>query len=239
MSLPKNSNKVPRHIAVIMDGNGRWAKEKKLPVTGGHKAGAETVRKIVRHCAENGVQFLTLYAFSTENWKRPKIEVTALIHLLKIFLKKYTKELSENGIRFNTIGRTEMFSKEIRKILTKTKKETSNCNKMVLTLALSYGSRTEIADAARTIAESAKNGILNLEEITEKTISDNLYTSDMPDPDILIRTSGEIRLSNFLLWQLSYSEMFFTDTYWPDFSTEELDTIIAKYDERNRHFGGR
>lgn len=219
------------HIAIIMDGNGRWAKERGLKRIKGHEKGADVVREITTHCAKIGIKYLTLYAFSTENWKRPKSEVEFLMKLLDKYLKKELKTLMDNDIRFETIGDMSKFSPSLQKRIELTKEKTKNNHKMTQILALNYGSRDEIT---RAVKELVKNN----EEINEENISKNLDTKNFPDPDILIRTSGEVRISNFMLWQLAYSEMFFVQTLWPDFSANELDEIIEKYKTRERRFGG-
>lgn len=219
------------HIAIIMDGNGRWAKERGLKRIKGHEKGADVVREITTHCAKIGIKYLTLYAFSTENWKRPKSEVEFLMKLLDKYLKKELKTLMDNDIRFETIGDMSKFSPSLQKRIELTKEKTKNNHKMTQILALNYGARDEIT---RAVKELVKNN----EEINEENISKNLDTKNFPDPDILIRTSGEVRISNFMLWQLAYSEMFFVQTLWPDFSANELDEIIEKYKTRERRFGG-
>lgn len=228
---------MPRHVAIIMDGNGRWAKGKSLPRVRGHRKGAESVKKIVTLSRKLGIRWLTLYAFSEENWKRPSHEVNALMKLLESFLKRELKEMQENGIRLNTIGRTDKLPATTRKVLENTIALTAGGQDMVLTLALSYGGRQEILDAARTIALKIKNSAITPEEITEAQFSDCLYTAGMPDPDLLIRTSGEYRISNFLLWQISYSEIHITPTLWPDFGEPEFLAALEDYQKRDRRFG--
>ncbi len=225
------------HIAVIMDGNGRWAQKRGMPRTVGHKKGAETVKEITRAAGELGIKYLTLYAFSTENWQRSEDEVNALMDLLREYLKSDIKELQENGVRIIFIGERDMLATDIVEQMKKVEEETINNNKMVLCIALSYGSRQEIVNAARRIAVLFKRGDIEPEDIDIKMFSDMLYTKDIPDPDILIRTSGEHRISNYLLWQLAYAEMFFTDTLWPDFSRKELEQIIQDYQTRERRYG--
>jgi undecaprenyl diphosphate synthase len=221
-----------------MDGNGRWAKKRGLSRILGHQQGADAVREIVTMSCEIGIRWLTLYAFSEENWKRPEYEVQALMKLLNRFLKKELEEMQENGIRLNTIGRTSRLPKRTRDILQDTMEQTSSNNRMTLTLALSYGGRQEILDAVVKIAGRVQQGQMAADEITEEVVSDALYTSGMPDPDLLIRTSGEYRISNFLLWQISYSEIYITPTLWPDFGKNEYLAAIRNYQKRDRRFGG-
>lgn len=221
----------PAHIAMIMDGNGRWAKERNLKRTAGHSVGAEVVRKITTHCGHIGVKYLTLYAFSTENWKRPKLEVEFLMKLLEKYLKQELPVYLENGIKLRTIGDTSKFSKSLQKTIKETEEKTAKGTKLTQVLALNYGSKDEIVRAVKKVNEQ------NL-EVTEENIEANLDTAGMPNVDILIRTSGEIRLSNYLLWQNAYAEMFFTSTYWPDFNENELDDMISDFNSRERRFGG-
>lgn len=231
---PKN---LPKHVAIIMDGNGRWAKKRAMNRIRGHEEGAGSVRNIVKASREIGIRWLTFYAFSEENWKRPKYEVEALMKLLSRFVKSELNDMLDNGIRFQTIGRIEKLPKYVQKILRKAKEETSENKDMVLTLALSYGSRQELSHAVRKIAERIEAGDLTAEKITEQIISDTLYTAGMPDPDLLIRTSAEYRLSNFLLWQMAYTEFYFTPTLWPEFRKEEYWQAIGEYQKRERRFG--
>jgi len=228
---------LPVHIAVIMDGNGRWAQKKLLNRVKGHEKGADTVRMVVRSCREIGISFLTLYAFSTENWQRPKVEVSALMVLLKKFLVSERQEMVVNNIRFNVIGEKERLPGDVQAEIQRTSDATKNNNGMCLNLALSYGARSEIVKAAREIAEEVKTGRLSVDAITEDTITGHLYTADIPDPALLIRTSGEMRISNFLLWQIAYSEIAVTDTLWPDFTRNELIQILKEYQGRDRRFG--
>jgi undecaprenyl diphosphate synthase len=230
--------KVPRHIAIIMDGNGRWAKERGLPRLRGHQRGAEQVRSITEECAALGVEFLTLYAFSTENWKRPEEEIAGLWTLLEAFLESEEPTMMKNGIRLRTIGRTHELPESTRAKLAATIAATANNPSTTLILAINYSSRTELADAARSIALEAVAGTLDPESVTPESITKRLYTAEFPDPDLMIRTSGELRLSNFLLWQLSYSEFYITAKYWPDFGKEELREAIADFGRRERRFGG-
>ena len=231
----------PKHVAIIMDGNGRWAKKRLLNRIKGHKKGTEVVRSIVKTCREIKIPILTLYAFSTENWKRPKTEVTALMTLLKSFLLTEQEEMMDNNIRLNAIGQIERLPDEVQDVLRSTIELTKSNKGLLLNLALSYGGRDEIVRAVRQIAEKVKNGIIDPDasknQITEDLISDHLYTRAMPDPDLLIRTSGEMRISNFLLWQIAYSEIFITDTLWPDFDRKEFISILKNYQQRDRRFG--
>jgi len=229
--------RLPKHVAIIMDGNGRWAKKKILNRIRGHEEGAESVRNIVRTSREIGISWLTLYAFSEENWKRPNYEIQALMGLLKRFLKNELDEMLDNGIRFQTIGRTGKLPVDVQESLKETMEKTSRNRDMVLTLALSYGGRQEILDTVRKISEKIESGEITSMEISEQLISDSLYTSGMPDPDLLIRTSGEYRVSNFLLWQIAYAEIYITSTLWPDFRKEEYLFIIEEFQKRERRFG--
>jgi len=228
---------LPKHVAIIMDGNGRWAEKHAFPRVRGHRKGAESVRTIVTLCRKLGIGYLTLYAFSEENWKRPPHEVNALMKLLGSFLKRELKEMKENGIRLNVIGRPEKLPATTRKVLQDTIRATSHGSKMVLTLALSYGGRQEILDAVRTLARKVKTGGMDPADISEDQFSGSLYTSGMPDPDLLIRTSGEYRISNFLLWQISYSEIYITPTLWPDFGEADFLKALSEYQKRDRRFG--
>ena len=229
--------KLPKHVAIIMDGNGRWAKKRALNRIRGHENGINSVRDVVRTSREIGISYLTLYAFSEENWKRPKHEVDALMSLLERFLKKELDEMLENGIRFQTIGRTGKLPKSVQRLISETSDMTSQNRDMVLTLALSYGGRQEIFDAVQRISQRIESKDLKPEEITQQTISDSLYTAGIPDPDLLIRTSGEYRVSNFLLWQIAYAEMYITPTLWPDFRKEEYFSVIEAFQKRERRFG--
>jgi len=226
-----------QHIAIIMDGNGRWATKKGLPRSFGHKKGAETVREITRAAGEMGVKYLTLYAFSTENWQRDPDEVDALMDLLRQYLKSEMSELQKNGVKIVFIGEREMLPADIVESMKKLEADTLNNDKMTICIALSYGSRQEIVYAARRIAALAKRGDISPEDIDMKMFSDMLYTKDIPNPDLLIRTSGEQRLSNYLLWQCAYSEFYFSNSLWPDFSRKELEEIIANYNHRERRYG--
>ncbi|SHI78096.1 Undecaprenyl pyrophosphate synthetase [Desulfatibacillum alkenivorans DSM 16219] len=229
--------RLPRHVAIIMDGNGRWAKKKLMNRVKGHEQGAETVRMVVRTTRELGVPFLTLYAFSTENWQRPKAEVMALMTLLKRFLVNEKKEMLENDIRLNVIGQTERLPDDVKAAMNHTMEATAQGRKMTLTLALSYGGREELVRAFRKMAHRVADHTLDPELIDESVISQHLYTATMPDPDLMIRTSGEVRISNFLLWQLAYAEMAFTPKLWPDFSKEDYIQILKDFGDRERRFG--
>ncbi len=228
---------LPSHIAMIMDGNGRWAQKKLLNRVKGHEKGADTVRMVVRSCREIGISFLTLYAFSTENWQRPKAEVSALMILLKKFLVSERQEMVVNNIRFNVIGEKERLPGDVQKEIQRTRDATKSNNGMRLNLALSYGARSEIVMATQQIAKEVQAGRLSADAITEETIAAHLYTADIPDPELLIRTSGEMRISNFLLWQIAYSEITVTDTLWPDFTRNELIQILKEFQSRERRFG--
>ena len=229
--------KLPHHVAVIMDGNGRWAKKRLLNRIKGHERGVEVVRTIVRECRKIGISILTLYAFSTENWQRPKTEILALMALLKKFLASEEEEMMDNDIRLNTIGETQRLPEDVRKALHKTMTSTMNNKSMLLNLALSYGGRAEIVAMVQEIAEKSCGGQIKPSEITSDVVSEHLYTSGMPDPDLLIRTSGEMRISNFLLWQIAYTELYVTETLWPDFDRDELIHIFKDYQRRERRFG--
>ena len=230
-------DRMPRHVAIIMDGNGRWAKKRLLNRINGHEKGAETVRTIVRTARRLDIAALTLYAFSTENWQRPKPEVSGLMLLLRRFLDNERQTLLDNEIRLNTIGQTDRLPEAVREKLSAVMAETAANTKMVLTLALSYGGRAELVEMVRCIARAVKAGRIDPAAIDEAMVSNHLFTHDLPDPDLLIRTSGEQRLSNFLPWQLTYAEMVFTPTLWPDFSQAEFIRILADYQARDRRFG--
>lgn len=226
-----------RHLAVIMDGNGRWAQKRGLPRSVGHKKGAEVVKEITRAAGELGIKYLTLYAFSTENWSRGAEEISGLMGLLRQYLKSELKELQENGVRIRFIGERGMLDSDIVKQLEKLERDTLRNDKMTLCIALSYGSRQEIVNAVRRIASMAKRGDISAEDVDVKMFSDMLYTRDMPDPDLVVRTSGEQRISNYLLWQIAYSELYFTPTLWPDFNKSELEQIIREFTSRERRYG--
>lgn len=230
-------SKLPGHVAIIMDGNGRWAEKRLMNRIKGHQAGAETVRRIVRTCREIGIPLLTLYAFSTENWQRPEIEVVTLMSLLKKFLDSERNEMIENNIRLNAIGQLESLPEDVRISLKRTIDLTGKNEGMILNLALSYGGRAEIVNMVKAIAGKARDGKMNPDSITPEIVADHLYTRGMPDPDLLIRTSGEMRISNFLLWQIAYTEIFITDTLWPDFGKDEFIKILIDFQRRERRFG--
>ncbi len=228
---------VLNHIAIIMDGNGRWAARKGLPRSLGHKKGAETVKEITKAAVEMGIKYLTLYAFSTENWQRSKEEVDYLMGLLRQYLKGDLQELKENQVRIVFIGERDMLAEDIRKSMADLEADTRDFSKMTLCIALSYGSRQEIIHAVRNVAQMVKNGDISPENIDINLFSNMLYTKEIPDPDLLIRTSGEQRISNYLLWQLAYTELAFTEVLWPDFTPELLKQIIANYQTRERRYG--
>ena len=232
-----NPDKLPRHVAIIMDGNGRWAKKRGLNRIVGHQKGIESVRQVVRTSRESGIKWLTLYAFSEENWKRPNYEVKALMNLLNRYLKNELKEMLDNGIRLACIGQIEKLPVEVQRNLWKTIEETSHNKQMTLILALSYGGRQEIVWAVKNMLQDLENGLLTTKQITEKRLSDYLYTAKIPDPDLLIRTSGEYRISNFLLWQSAYTELYITPTLWPDFHKERYLEALLDYQKRERRFG--
>ncbi|XHR28744.1 MAG: isoprenyl transferase [Chthoniobacteraceae bacterium] len=238
MFKPPATRPVPRHIAIIMDGNGRWARGKGLERLNGHERGAEAVRDCVKGCRELGVEYLTLYAFSTENWQRPKAEVAGLMKLLERFISKEIPELDAQGVRLQAIGKLEDLPASTRKALEAGIAATAHNDKLTLVLALSYSSRVEIVEAVREIAREAREGKLDPEAIDAALLSSRLYTRAYPDPDLLIRTSGEMRLSNFLLWQLSYTEFYITPTLWPDFRKGDLLEAVDAYSKRQRRFGG-
>jgi len=228
---------LPEHIAIIMDGNGRWANKHTIGRIRGHKKGAQAVNKTVRTCLEIGIKYLTLFAFSMENWSRPEEEVKALMSLLEEYLDKETKQLNKQGIRLTTIGDLDLLHTSVKKKILQAKVETKNNNKMTLNMAISYGSRDEIISAVKRIVQEKEQGKNNINDINKETFSYYLYTADMPDPDLLIRTGGEYRVSNFLLWQIAYTELYFTKVLWPDFSKENLLKAITSYQKRERRFG--
>ncbi len=233
-----NRNGIPNHVAIIMDGNGRWAKKRGLPRTIGHRAGVETIREIVKTSSNLGIKYLTLYAFSTENWKRPKDEVNTLMSLLLEFLKKEIMELHKNNVIVKAIGDISELPRQCVDELNNAYELTKKNSGLCLNLALNYGARDEIKKAVVSIAREVKKGNLSLDSIDEKLISDNLYTRGIPDPDLLIRPSGEYRISNYLLWQIAYTEFWFSDIYWPDFKPIHLYMAILDYQNRDRRFGG-
>ena len=228
---------IPSHIGIIMDGNGRWAKKRLMPRTAGHAAGSSTFKKIARYCNKIGVKFLTVYAFSTENWKRPQSEVDAIMDILRKYLKDSTNFKSEN-IRLRFIGDRTALPQDIQQLMLNAEKESENATGLTCNLAVNYGGRDEIVTAIKKIAQKVKSGEMSADDITEQTITENCYTDYMPDPDLIIRPSGEYRLSNFLLWQSAYSEFWFSDILWPDFKPENLDEAIIAFQQRDRRFGG-
>jgi undecaprenyl diphosphate synthase len=228
---------LPKHLAIIMDGNGRWAKKQGMLRVFGHEKGTKSVKQTVENSAKLGIEFLTLYAFSTENWNRPKIEVDTLMKLLVNALKKELKTLQENNIKLTAIGNLDSLPSGVRKELIEVIEKTKTNNRMTLTLALSYGARDEIINAVKIISEKVKNNIISVDTIDESIINQHLYTQNMPDVDLVVRTSGEHRISNFLLWQIAYAEFYFTDVLWPDFNEEELHRALLSYQKRERRFG--
>ena len=232
-----DKNNLPKHLAIIMDGNGRWAKNQGMLRVFGHEKGTKSVKQTVESCAKLGIEFLTLYAFSTENWNRPKIEVDTLMKLLVSALKKELKTLQSNNIKLDAIGNLDNLPTGVRKELTEVIEKTQTNSRMTLTLALSYGARDEIINAVKIISEKVKNNIISVDAIEESIINQHLYTQNMPDVDLVIRTSGEHRISNFLLWQIAYAEFYFTDVLWPDFNEEELHKALLSYQKRERRFG--
>jgi len=232
-----DSSTVPHHVAIIMDGNGRWAKQRGLPRIEGHRRGVEAVRQAIEGARDLGIKYLTLYAFSVENWRRPEDEVGALMNLLEYFLKRETATLIKNRVQLRTIGRTEMLPEFVRTELDRTIKATAGFGEHVLTLALNYGSRTEVIDAVRTCAEAVANGEIDSATLDWSTFSRHLYTRDLPDPDLVVRTSGETRVSNFLLLQAAYAEFVFLDLFWPDFTKANLAEAVTQFAKRERRFG--
>ena len=228
--------RIPRHIAIIMDGNGRWAAERGRERSFGHQAGVDTVRRITSECTRLGVKYLTLYTFSTENWSRPEDEVSALMGLVLSSLED--EIFMKNDVRFQVVGEMERLPKPVQDKLRETMEHTAQNSAMTMVVALSYSARWEITKAVRDIARSVKDGEMNVDDITEEAVSRHMATNFMPDPELLIRTGGELRISNFLLWQSAYSEYYFTDTLWPDFKTSDMDAAIADYNRRQRRFGG-
>ena len=228
---------IPKHIAIIMDGNGRWAAQRDKPRTFGHEAGVIAVKEVVKAASEVGVKYLTLYTFSKQNWERPKDEVSAIMSLLSRTTRKELNELIKNDVKLRTIGHIHSLPAIRRKVLEAAVEKTRNNKGLILTLALNYGGRTEILDAVKALANSVRSGFIDLSAIDEELFSEFLYTSDLPDPDLMIRTSGEQRISNFLLWQTSYTELYIIDTLWPDFKREELFKAIIDYQGRERRFG--
>lgn len=228
----------PQHVAIIMDGNGRWARKRGLPRIAGHRAGAKSVKEAIQGARESGVKILTLYTFSTENWKRPKYEIAVLFKLLEDYIDKEAQDLNKNDIKLSVMGRIEGLPETVQKKLKDVAEKTKDNKSLTLNLALNYGSRSEIVDAVRRIIDDCQSQRLRAEEIDEKTFSRYLYTKDIPDPDLLIRTSGEMRLSNFLLWQISYAELYVTKKLWPDFKKNDFKKAVEEYQKRQRRYGG-
>lgn len=235
----KGSNRPPNHIAIIMDGNGRWAKAHGFPRAIGHKKGADAVREVVEGCLERGINVLTLYAFSSENWSRPDDEVSDLMGLLRLYIKKEVSSLDKQGVRLRFIGQRERLAQDIIKQIEQAEDRTKHNEKLTLVIALNYGGQAEIIDAVKKIARQVDSGSITVDNITEETLSSSLYTADWENPDLIIRTSGEQRLSNFMLWQAAYSEFLFMDLLWPDFNKKSLDDAIEVYHQRERRFGAR
>ena len=235
MNITLDKNRIPQHIAIIMDGNGRWATERGLDRTFGHKAGLDTVTRITAECSRLGVKYLTLYTFSTENWKRPAYEIEALMGLVLNFLEM--ELFSDNNVKFKMVGDLESLPESVQKKIHYMEDLTAKYDGMTLVVALSYSSRLELSSVTRQIAKDVKDGKLDADDITEQTISNRLWTNFMPDPELLIRTGGELRISNYLLWQIAYTELYFCDTFWPDFNEEALYKAIASYQSRQRRFG--
>lgn len=233
----KQLTKIPQHVAIIMDGNGRWARQQNLSRIDGHKKGSEVARKIVSKCTDLGISYLTLYAFSSENWRRSPNEVSGLMELLQHYLETEAESLNNDNVRLRIIGERQMLPNNILRLVEAVELMTKDNSGITLIMALSYGSHAEITHATKAVAQKVQDHRLTLEEITEETISQHLYTHDIPDPDVLIRTSGEQRISNYLLWQLAYTELVFVDTYWPDFTPEEFVQTLLEYQERERRFG--
>ena len=231
------TDRIPRHVAIIMDGNGRWAKARGLDRSEGHVEGVNTVRRITEEASKLGIGYLTLYAFSTENWQRPQAEVDALMHLIVIAIERETPDLIRNNVRLTIIGDIQRMPAEARERLERCIADTSHCTGLTLVLALSYSSRWDITEACRRIAAGAAAGQIDPADISDKTVSDHLATADMPDPDLLIRTGGDMRVSNFLLWQIAYTEIYITPTYWPDFSAEDFRLALQSFAGRQRRFG--
>ncbi|MTI48026.1 isoprenyl transferase [Sporosalibacterium faouarense] len=231
-------DRLPQHIAIIMDGNGRWAKGKMLPRSAGHKAGVERVKEIVKAAGDLGINYLTLYAFSTENWKRPKDEVESLMNLLVLYIRGELNNLHKNGVKIKVLGDIEKIPLLPRREINKAIKKTKDNDKLILNIALNYGGRYEITRAAQLVATEVKNGMIDVEEITPDIFKKHLYTKEQPDPDLLIRPSGELRISNFLLFQIAYTEFWFSDVYWPDFTKSHLCRAIIDFQKRVRRYGG-
>ncbi|MBQ7385623.1 MAG: isoprenyl transferase [Ruminococcus sp.] len=233
--LPQN---LPAHIGIIMDGNGRWAKKRALPRSMGHSAGAQTFRKIARYCSDIGIRHLTVYAFSTENWRRPQEEVDALMKLFEEYLNEALRDFKDDTIVVKFLGDRTAFSPKLQALINENEEESKDREGMVLNIAMNYGGRDELVTATKKIAEKVKNGELSVDDINAELISDSIYTAGQPDPDLIIRPSGEFRISNFLLWQSAYAEYYISDKLWPDFTTDDLDEAIAEFSTRNRRYGG-
>lgn len=237
-NAPQVEINLPEHIGIIMDGNGRWAKKRMLPRSAGHKAGAQTFRKITRYCSDIGIKHLTVYAFSTENWKRPKDEVSALMNLFKSYLEEALSDFKDDSIVVKFIGDKSVFPDDLRNLMIENEESSKDRNGMVLNIAMNYGSRDEIVRAVKSISEKVVSNKIDINDIDEQLISDHLYTSGQPDPDLIIRPSGEYRISNFMLWQSAYSEYVIMNKLWPDFTSDDLDEALKIYSQRNRRFGG-
>lgn len=238
LSVGLNPERLPKHVGIIMDGNGRWAQNKSFPRVVGHKAGLDALKEIVRESSDLGIEIITVYAFSTENWKRPMEEVNFLMNLLIEYMIKEIKELKSEGVKINIIGERENIPANVEKVIRASMEETKDNKGLKFNIAFNYGGRAEIINAVKLITEEIKNGKINIENINEDFLNSKMYTSGEADPDLIIRTSGEYRLSNFLVWQSAYSELYFTDTLWPDFRKEELRKALKDYSIRNRRFGG-
>ena len=232
-------DKLPQHLAIIMDGNGRWAKKRGLPRSAGHKEGAKSVRRVITSCLDFNIPILTIYAFSTENWKRPKQEIVYLLKLFERFLSKEKANLIKNNIKINFIGRLNNLPDSLTEKMKELHESTLRNNKLILNVAINYGGRAEIVDALKSIALKIEEKKLNIEEINENTIRDNLYTQNLPEPDLLIRTAGEMRISNFMIWQIAYTELWVTPVYWPDFDENNLIEAIRNFQKRVRKYGGK
>lgn len=237
-NLLSKKERLPGHIAIIMDGNGRWAQKRGLPRTAGHREGARTLNRIVKYCSTIGIKYLTVYAFSTENWSRPKSEVDALMELLKEYLDKADKELEGHDVKINVLGSSERLSEDLKKKISNVVEKTANNKGLVLNVAFNYGGRDEIVNAVRKIAQDVKNGNIKIQDINESLVSKKLYTAGMPDPELVIRPSGEKRISNFLIWQSSYAELWYSNVLWPDFKEKHLMQAIKDFNKRHRRFGG-
>ncbi len=229
---------LPEHIGIIMDGNGRWAKKRMLPRSAGHSAGSKVFRTIARYCSDIGIKYLTVYAFSTENWKRPADEVTSLMKLFKDYLEEALRDFKDDSIVVRFIGDKSHFNKELQELMVENEESSKDRDGMVLNIAMNYGSRDELVRAVKSIAQDVKDDKLSVDDIDEQAVSDRLYTAHQPDPDLIIRPSGEYRISNFMLWQAAYTEFVIMNKLWPDFTTDDLDEAIRLYNQRNRRFGG-